>query len=306
MFTKQWTRSSYGCAIDKDVCLAVRVRYNKKNRILEVLDATTGRLDDQRFWSSLARKLGRTPLWVSLAYANPSDRNDVVVCGIDDGDGMIKGARLKAAVSSQLQEAEHNKSADYIRTGSKFISSTKRKHHLGASAPRGTIDSTIQIWKTRGILNPCVGSARAAMVNVFLALKESVSNALPDSDGQHIILGSQIQDTDVFCYLQGEAFVESGVSQWDARAAQGFIFHAYDWAKDFSKKHHFEKVRFCFIGRERSEFASEILPKDESASFWPRPWEQQVQFRLDAMRDTFAKQNTPLVVTALGLALHGV
>lgn len=306
MFNKQWTRSSYGCAIDKDVCLVVRVRYNKTSRILEVLDTIVGRSDDQQFWSSLARKLGRKPLWISLAYAKPSDRNDVVVCKIDDGDGMIKGSRLKAAAISQLQEAEHNKSTDYIRTASVFISSAKKKYHLGASAPQDIFKATIQAWKTRGILNPCVGSVRAAMVNVFLALKESVFHAMPDGNGNHCILGSQVLDTDVFCYLQGEAFVDSGISQWDGRAAEGFIYHAYDWAKDFSKKYAFEKVRFCFIGRERSEFTEAILPKDESAFFWPRPWEQQVQFRSDVMRDTFTKQSPQLGVVALGLALHGV
>jgi hypothetical protein len=302
MAVKRWSRRGFGCAVEGENCLAVGVRYHGVDRRLSIDEVWAGVLTDKAFTARLARRLGRKALWVPLMIASENERNDIKVCGIDDADGSIRGKRLAAAVDAQLREAEANKSGDYVRTFTRFLAAERRPHTVGASAPRATVDKTVRAWTARGVLRPCVGSVRASVVNLFLALHPAASAAEP----VHRLLAYQNAESDLVCYLQGQAFMDSGVSLRGA-GVDGLLEHLAEWGSEFAKKYRLTRgdvMRAYVVGGEPFACSSEFSA-EEPLEFWPLPWEESVSFASDAVRRTVLDQRR-LALPALGLALHGV
>ena len=304
MAGKRWTKRGYGCAVEGETCLAVSARYHVSDRRLCVDEAWYGQHADKTFTSRLSRRLGRKPLWVPLALASESERSDVKVCAIDDADGHIRGSRLPEAVNAQLRDLEANKSGDYIRTFTRFVAEGKRPHIVGASAPRATIDKTVAIWTSAGVLSPNVGSVRAAMVNLFLALHPAAVAAEP----VHRLLAYRSVDADLFCYLQGQSLMDSGASPWNKGSGfETLLDHMGEWGREFAKKHQLTRgdvMRAYVLGGEPAAFGAEI-PSDELLEFWTVPWDESVTFSSNAVRSTVLDHRS-LALPALGLALHGV
>lgn len=302
----RWTKSrGYGCAVEGDECLAVSVRCRVSEKCLSVDEAWHGQLSDKAFTSRLARRLGRKPFWVPMMFSSETERNDVKVCAIDDADGHIRGSRLSTAVEAQLREVEANKSGDYVRTFLRFVPEGKRPHIVGASAPRATVDKTVAAWTAAGVLNPCVGSVRAGVVNLFLALHPASAAAEP----LHRLLAYRAIDADLFCYLQGQALMDSGASPWN-KGSGGFeslLDHMGEWGSEFAKKYQLTRgdvMRAYVLGGEATAFDAEI-PSEEPLEFWTVPWDESVTFSSPAVRKTVL-DHRQLALSALGLALHGV
>lgn len=311
MLTKQWSPSSYGCAVDGKRCVVLKIRYHLKQEKIHIQDFLCGYTDDRRFMASVGGKIRRKALWVPLSFPSASDRNDVVVCGIDDGDGLIKGVRLHAAVESQLREVEHNKSGDYIRACASFFAAPKRLAIMGASAPRAIVNSTLSQWRSLGVLNPCVGSTHAGIANLFLALKlaPELADASDSEIRHHHVVGCHLQDVNLFCYLLGKVFKDSGMSQRENSEARDLIKHTYDWASEFSKKHRFfarDKVSFYLMGAAAADFVDAQVTEDASLMFFEKPWEGRVAYESERLRECVEAESPALIISAFGLALHGV
>jgi len=304
MAGKGWSKRGYGCAVVGEECLAVGVRYHVSERRLNVDEAWRGQLSDRGFVSLLTRALGRKPLWVPLSFANEAERSDVKVCMVDDADGKIRGNRLIEAVKSQLQAVEANKAGDYIRTHTRFLLESKRTHVVGASVPRATVDKSVALWSGLGVLNPCVGSLRAGLVNLFLALHPSARAAEP----LHRLLAYRSADSDLFCYLQGQAFMDSGASPWVVGGFEGLLDHLGAWGSDFAQKYRLtqsDQVKAYVLGSEPVPAGQESSFSDESIEYWVLPLGETVTFASPTVGKAVLGQRA-LAFSALGLALHGV
>ncbi len=304
MAGKGWSKRGYGCAVSGGDCLAVCMRYHVSDRRLSVDDAWYGRLDDKGFVLRLAGKLGRKPFWVPLDLASDSERSDIKVCAIDDADGRIRGNRLNDAVEAQLRAAETNKSGEYIRTHTRFMLEGKKAHIVGASVPRAAFKKTLAIWSGSGVLNPCVGSVHAALVNLFLALHPAADAAEP----VHRLLAHRAADSDLFCYLQGKAFMDSGSSPWVVGGFEGLLDHLGAWGGDFAQKYrltHTDRVKAYVMGPEPLPAGQEDAFKDDSLEFWSVPWGEAVTFASGTVEKAVLEHRA-LAFSALGLALHGV
>ena len=302
MMGKGWSKRSYGCAVSGESCLAVNVRYHVSERRLHVEQAWSGNLSDRGFVSRLTRALGRKPLWIPLDFASDSERSDVKVCVIDDDEGRIRGNRLNDAVVSQLQSVEANKAGDYIRTHTRFMLEGKRSHIVGASVPRASLNKSLEFWSGKGVLNPCVGSTRAALVNLFLALHPAASAAEP----VHRLLAHRAPDSDMFCYLQGKAFMDSGASPWVVGGFDTMLDHLGAWGGDFAQKYRLtqtDQVKAYVMGAE--PVPSDQSFSDTSIEFWTVPWGETVTFAAGPVEKAVLGQRS-LAFSALGLALHGV
>ena len=381
MAGKGWSRRSYGCAVSGGECLALSLRYHVSERRLRIEDAWFGRLSDKGFVSRLTRMLGRKPLWIPLDFTSESERSDVKVCAIDDAEGSLSGSRLNDAVTSQLQAVEANKKGDYIRTHARFLLKDRRTHVVGASVPRVTVDKTIALWAGQpllsrladkiqeafanffrsllrrppvvtkafvpgyGVLTPCLGSTRAALVNLFLALHPAAAPGKPvtgaaatsapaaagpgvagqtagvpsgktaaseEAKTEHRLLAYRAADADLFCYLQGQAFMDSGASPWVVGGFQSSLLldHLGAWGSEFAQKYRLtqsDHVTAYVLGADALPAGLEDVFNDPSIQYWEVPWEEEnaIAFASGAVKTTVLGQRT-LAFTALGMALHGV
>ncbi len=304
MTGKGWSKRGYGCAVSGEICLAVSARYHVAEHRLCVDQAWAGKLSDRAFVSDLAKALGRKPFWVPLSFASESERGDIKICAIDDADGKLRGSQLAQAMVTQMQAVEANKTGDYIRTLTRFTLETKKTHILGASVPRAAVQKTSDQWASYGVLNPCVGSVRAAVANVFLALHPAARAA----DVVHRLLAYRSEDTDFFCYLQNRAFMDSGGSPCVSGGGyESLLDHLGSWGGEFAKKYQLtrnEHVCAYVLSAESMAAVAEEF-SEEALEFWTVPWGTTVTFKSDAVKETVlghCKQALP----ALGLALHGV
>jgi hypothetical protein len=271
---------------------------------LSVDNAWAGMLSDKGFVSDLSAALGRKPFWVPLSFASESERGDIKICAIDDADGKLRGTSLAQAVVSQMRAVEANKTGEYIRTQTRFTLDTKKTHIVGASVPRAAVKKTSDQWSGYGVLNPCVGSVRAGIVNVFLALH-------PDARAAgvvHRLLAYRAEDTDFFCYLQNRAFMDSGGSPCVSGGGyDSLLDHLGAWGGEFAKKYQLtrnERVCAYVLSAGTMTAGTEEL-SEEALEFWTVPWGTTVTFKSEAAKKTVLGHCTQ-ALPALGLALHGV
>lgn len=304
MLIKRWNARGYGCALGEDECLAVRVRYQASDRCLSVDEAFYGLLSDKVFADRLSRWMWRRPLWVPLHFLADAERSDVKICAVDDGDGHFRGRRLNESVRQQLQAVEANKAGHYARTYGVFKSADSRPHHLGGSAPDAVVKRTVDLWKKKGVINPCVGSIRAAVANLFLALHPAADAPQP----VHRLLAYRSPDSDVFCYFQGKRFMNSGVSPQKVDGWEGMLGNLGEWGGEFAKAYHLtesDHMRAFVMTDEPVAFPSELIPAGAPIEFWAVPWESSVRFASNEVRKTIL-DHLRLAPLALGMALHGV
>ena len=303
MAGRGWNKRGYGCAVADGVCLAVGVQYRAAEHRLCVDYAQAGNLDDRKFVSDLVRALGRKPFWVSLSSALANECGDVKLCAIDDADGKLRGSELTQAMISQMQAIEANKTGDYVRTKAFFALNNRKKHVVGASVPQAAVNKTVELWSKHGVLNPCVGSLRAAVVNVFLALHPEARAA----DPTHRLLAYRAEDADYFCYLRNMALVDSGGSSGTDHGVDSLLDHLGAWGHEFAQKYQLTQndgVRAYVIGSEPPAPETEEHA-GENLEFWTVPWDTAVTFKTATVReDVFAHRK--LAIPAFGLALHGV
>lgn len=302
MAVKRWSARSFGCAMKGDNCLALGVRYHGSDGRMRIDESFSGAFSDKAFTARLARRLGRKALWVSLMLGSESERSDVEVIAIDDADGGLRGKRLVQAVGDQLREIEANKAGDYVHTFTRFTLEGRRPHTVGASAPRMAVHKTVKAWTSRGVLKPCVGSVRASVVNVFLALHP----AARESASSHRLLAYQDTDSDLICYLQGRAFMDSGVSPGGGGVERA-LEHLAEWGEEFAKKYRLTRsdlMRAYVLGGEKFACADDYST-DDLLEFWTLPWDESVTFASPEAKRKVMNQPR-LAFQAIGLALHGV
>ncbi len=313
MAMTSWTRKSLGCAVSGTSCFAVSVRYHKHQRRLHVENAWFGDLADKGFVATLARRVGRKALWVPLSFSKDTDRNDVKLFGIDDNDGKIP---LPQAVRTQLSEAEADKQGRYVRVSNTIALGGKRKHTVGASAPAACVDATFTQWRKHGFLNPCIGSVRTAVVNLFLALHARVLDN--EAGSVHQILVYQSGALDLFCYLRKKVFVDSGGILTRSGQFKDLLKNLDAWGQQCSLRHQFSKdVKVYIVREDPSDSDSGKQRGDfeyEGVEIWAVPFErpepsgeerESITYASASVRDLVLTQRK-LALPALGLALHGV
>lgn len=302
-----------GCAEAEDGELFfVSIKYDPHARCVEIASAAYGSAGDSAFVRGLARRYGSDPVWVPVGAVTAAQLSDIRIARVDDGDGLVRGARLESAMESQMRQVEADQKGDYMRV----LASAEfngRNCWIGGSIPRDLVESTFDTWRGRGFRKPLVASRHVAIANLFLALhpeaEELVAQRGREPDSRNRIIASWQSDADIFCYLRGNAIIDCGSSVAPSREAATFDWHMDclgGWAGDFAHKHGVtEKDGFQAIVIAASGIQ---CPHDfqagEALSMWSVPWEKSIKCATQEA-SAAVSAHPELAFRAIGLALHG-
>lgn len=181
---------SVGCSLQGAQALAVAVRGGRDNWWINwCLD---GSMRDKGFASELARRVGKTPFWVTPTRKGGAMNNFSLAIDVPEGAGDQMNALLKTQV-----EQRFNSVAEPVVLCGAEIAGPGRKHLVGGGAVKSGIVADLKNWRTRGIREPHVASPVVAIANLF-------SQLCPDdvlADGACRIVIAPGENTVISCVM---------------------------------------------------------------------------------------------------------